>query len=147
MRRKGRVVRLPRSSRRKLWLGGLIGLALAACVAWPAQAQERRRGMDPEERLELLTEKLQLTEEQAAEIAPILSAHDEKRRELFEQRSSERGAMREQMEALRSQMDEELAAVLSADQMESLRELRAETRERFRKGRGGKRGGRPPSDG
>jgi Spy/CpxP family protein refolding chaperone len=123
---------------------------LVAICATPVEAQQqgkRQRGMDAETRMEMLKERLELTDTQVTALEPIFAAHDRKRRELFESRSQERQAMREQMEALRLEMDEELAAVLTDEQMKALAELREETRQRFRQeGRGGRRGP-PPSEG
>jgi Spy/CpxP family protein refolding chaperone len=149
MRKGAKTIRLPRSGRRRIWLSGLIGLALVAIVAAPAEAQQgkRQRGMDPEARMEKLKESLELTDEQIAALEPIFAAHDQKRRELFESRSAERQAMREQMNALRLEMDEDIGEILTEEQMKTYVEQREEMRQRFRQeGRGG-RGGPPPSEG
>ena len=149
MRKGVKTIRLPRSGRRRIWLSGLIGLALVAIVAAPAEAQQgkRQRGMDPEARMERLKESLELTDDQVAALEPILAAHDQKRRELFESRSAERQAMREQMNALRLEMDEDIGEILTEEQMKTYVEQREEMRQRFRQeGRGG-RGGPPPSEG
>ncbi len=146
MKKGAKTIRLPRSGRRRIWLSGLIGLALVAIVEAPAEAQQgkRQRGMDPEARMEKLKESLELTDEQIAALEPIFAAHDQKRRELFESRSAERQAMREQMEGLRLEMDEELAQVLTEEQKKTFVEQRAEMRQRFRQEG---RGGPPPSEG
>ncbi len=149
MRKGAKTIRLPRSGRRRIWLSGLIGLALVTIVAAPAEAQQgkRQRGMDPEARMEKLKESLELTDEQVAALDPIFAAHDQKRRELFESRSAERQAMREQMNALRLEMDEDIGEILTEEQMKTYVEQREEMRQRFRQeGRGG-RGGPPPSEG
>ncbi len=149
MRKGMKTIRLPRSGRRRIWLSGLIGLALIAIVAAPADAQQgkRQRGQDPEARMERLKESLELTDEQVAALEPIFAAHDQTRRELFESRSAERLAMREQMEALRLEMDEDVAEILTEEQMRTFLEQREEMRQRFRQeGRGGRRGP-PPSEG
>ena len=149
MKKGAKTIRLPRSGRRRIWLSGLIGLALVAIVAAPAEAQQgkRQRGMDPEARMEKLKESLELTDEQVVALEPIFAAHDQKRRELFESRSAERQAMREQMNALRLEMDEDIGEILTEEQMKTYVEQREEMRQRFRQeGRGG-RGGPPPSEG
>ncbi len=149
MRKGTKTIRLPRSGRRRIWLGGLMGLALVAIVAAPAEAQQgkRQRGMDPEARMERLKESLELTNDQVAQLEPIFAAHDQTRRELFESRSAERQAVREQMKALRLEMDEDIAEILTEEQMKTYLELREEMRQRFRQeGRGGRRGP-PPSEG
>jgi Spy/CpxP family protein refolding chaperone len=129
-------------------LGGSAGLAILAISAAPLHAQQqqhRQRGMDPEQRMQVLQEKLVLTDEQAVALEPIFAQHDEKRRELFESRSGERQAMREQMQALRGELDAGLAEVLTAEQMASFRGLREEKRQSRRQGQGKRRG--PPTDG
>lgn len=146
---------------RGILLNGLLGLALIAIVAAPAEAQQgkQQRGMDPEARMERLKESLDLDDAQVAALEPIFAAHDQKRSELIESHRAARQAMREQMESLRSQMDEEIAAILTETQMTSYLEQRAAMRARFREGRSqgpgrrgdrGKRSGRgepPPADG
>jgi Spy/CpxP family protein refolding chaperone len=121
MRKGAKTIRLPRSGRRRIWLSGLIGLALVTIVAAPAEAQQgkRQRGMDPEARMERLTESLELTDDQVAALEPIFAAHDQKRRELFESRNAERQAMREQMNALRLEMDEDVGEILTEEQMKT----------------------------
>jgi len=149
MRKGAKTIRLPSLGRRRIWLSGLIGLALVTIVAAPAEAQQgkRQRGMDPEARMERLKESLELTDEQVAALEPIFAAHDQKRHELFESRSAERQAMREQMNALRLEMDEDIGEILTEEQMKTYVEQREEMRQRFRQeGRGG-RGGPPPSEG
>lgn len=141
------TVRLPRVRHAKLVLRGLACLAMLAIAAAPAQAQQQRRQreMDPEQRMQMLQEKLSLTDEQVAALQPIFAEHDAQRRALFESVRDERQAMRDEMDAMRTELDEELASVLTPDQMTAFRELREENRQRFKQGRGKKRG--PPSDG
>ena len=142
-----RTVRLPRARHPKLVIKGVTCLAVLAIAAAPAQAQQQRRqrGMDPEQRMQMLQEKLALTDQQVVSLAPIFAQNDAQRRELFESRSGERQAMRDQMEALRAELDAELADVLTPEQMTSFQQLREEGRKRFRQGRAGRRG--PPTDG
>lgn len=122
---------------------GALTLVLASVA--PAQDQPpRQRGMDPAQRMERLKERLQLTEEQAAELEPIFAEHDRRRQDLFERQRAERQAMREQMEALRLEMDEEIARVLTEEQMREYSELREEMMRKFRQGRHGGRPSQPP---
>lgn len=148
MRKATKTIRLPRSGRPRIWLTGVIGLVLLAVVAAPAEAQQqRRRGLDPEARMEMLKEKLALTDDQVSALEPIFAAHDQKRHELFESQSAERQAMREQMNALWREMDEDLAAVLTEGQMQKYLEHREQRRQEFRQGQRGGRRGPPPSEG
>jgi len=149
MKQGTKTIRLPRSGRRRIWLTGLIGLALVAIVAAPAEAQQgkRQRGMDPEARMERLKQSLELTDDQVAALMPIFAAHDRNRSDLFESRSAERQAMREQMNAFRLEMDEDIGQVLTEEQMSTYLVQREEMRQRFRhEGRGSRRGP-PPSEG
>ncbi len=135
----------------RIMLAGVVGLAAVGALATPAQAQQRQRqrGMDPEQRMEMLKQELELTEDQVTAVETIFAEQDERRREIFESRSEDRRAMseqmREQMRALRGEMDRELAEVLTAEQMKKLQELREQMRQEFRQG-GGRRGP-PPSEG
>jgi Spy/CpxP family protein refolding chaperone len=132
-------------------LAGVVGLAAVGALVTPAQAQQRQRqrGMDPEQRMEMLKHELELTEDQVTAVETIFAEQDERRREIFESRSEDRRAMseqmREQMRALRGEMDRELAEVLTAEQMKKLQELREQMRQEYRQG-GGRRGP-PPSEG
>jgi Spy/CpxP family protein refolding chaperone len=132
-------------------LAGVVGLAAVGALVTPAQAQQRQRqrGMDPEQRMEMLKQELELTEDQVTAVETIFAEQDERRREIFESRSEDRRAMseqmREQMRALRGEMDRELAEVLTAEQMKKLQELREQMRQEYRQG-GGRRGP-PPSEG
>ncbi len=135
----------------RMMLAGVVGLAAVGALATPAQAQQRQRqrGMDPEQRMEMLKQELELTEDQVTAVETIFAEQDERRREIFESRSEDRRSMseqmREQMRALRGEMDRELAEVLTAEQMKKLQELREQMRQEFRQG-GGRRGP-PPSEG
>ncbi len=149
MKQGTKTIRLPRSGRRRIWLTGLIGLALVAIVAAPAEAQQgkRQRGMDPEARMERLQQSLELADDQVAALEPIFAAHDQKRLELVESHHAVRQAMREQMDALRLEMDEEIGQVLTEEQMKTYLEQREEMRQRFRQEGRGARRGPPPSEG
>jgi Spy/CpxP family protein refolding chaperone len=126
-----------------------VTLALAGLAA-PALAQQgppQGRGMPSvDERLTQMTEQLQLTEEQATKVRPILQKQDLQRQELFEKYGGDRETMRAEMRKLIEQGDEELAGVLTEQQMKKHVEQR---QQRMRQGRpGGRQGGRaggPPN--
>ena len=149
MKKGMKTIRLPRSGKRRNWASGLIGLALVAIVAAPAEAQQgkRQRGMDPEARMERLQQSIELADDQVAALEPIFAAHDQKRLELVESHSAVRQAMREQMDALRLEMDEEIGQVLTEEQMKTYLEQREEMRQRFRQEGRGARRAPPPSEG
>ncbi len=131
----------------RIMLAGVVGLAAVGALTTPARAQQeqRQRGRDLEQRMEMLKQELELTEDQVTAVETIFAEQDERRRELFEGRSEDRRAMREQMRAFQGEMDKELAEVLTAEQMKKLQELREQRRQQFRQG-GGRRGP-PPTEG
>lgn len=131
----------------RIMLAGVVGLAAVGALTTPARAQQeqRQRGRDLEQRMEMLKQELELTEDQVTAVETIFAEQDERRRELFEGRSEDRRAMREQMGAFQGEMDKELAEVLTAEQMKKLQELREQRRQQFRQG-GGRRGP-PPTEG
>ncbi|CAN5787999.1 hypothetical protein BH20GEM1_BH20GEM1_10610 [soil metagenome] len=103
------------------WIGILAGV-IALAVATPALAQEQdvRRGHDPEKRIEMLEEKLDLTEEQVAQVRAIFAEQGEKLRALKE--SEDRDGFR----ALHEETHARLAAVLDEAQRQKFEELREE---------------------
>jgi protein CpxP len=103
------------------WIGILAGV-IALAVASPAVAQEQgvRRGHDPEKRIEMLQEKLDLTDQQVAEVRAIFAEQGEKLRALKESED------REGFRALHEETHERLAAVLDDEQRQKLEALREE---------------------
>lgn len=127
------------SSRR--WLAFAI-TAGAIVMASPLQAQQQRgpggrgmgAGMGPnlDEQMELLTERLELTDEQAVSVRGILEAQAEKRSEAMQamRGQGDRETMRSTMMALEEETSELLSEVLSEDQMKTYREVLEEMRPR-----------------
>jgi Spy/CpxP family protein refolding chaperone len=109
-------------------VAGMIALAVAS----PALAQEHgvRRGHDPEKRIEMLQEKLDLTEEQVAQVRAIFSEQGEKLRALKESED------REGFRALHEETHSRLVALLDEAQRQKLEELR-ERHEEHRREHGG----------
>lgn len=103
------------------WIGILAGV-IALAVATPALAQEQgvRRGHDPEKRIEMLEEKLDLTEEQVAQVRAIFAEQAEKHRALRE------SADREGFRALHEETHGRLVAELDDAQREKLEALHEE---------------------
>lgn len=101
------------------WTGIAAGL-MALAVASPALAQDAsaRPGHDPEKRIERLTEALDLTDAQIAEIRSIFAEQAEKRQEL------KAGGDREAMRAHMRQTHERMVSVLTEEQREKLGTLR-----------------------
>lgn len=122
------------------WTGIAAGL-VALAVASPALAQDAsaRPGHDPEKQIERLTEALDLTDAQIAEIRSIFAEQAEKRQEL--KASGDREAMRAHMR----QTHERMVSVLTEEQREKLGSLREHRGEKHRKHDGDHP--RPPRDG
>lgn len=95
-----------------------------------------------------MIEKLDLTDEQADRVIPILRKSNHRRRKLLEDaRQGGRGAMqsaRSQLETIDGETEEQLESILTEEQMKKykkiLEEQRQERRERMREQRGGRNG-------
>lgn len=119
----------------------MLKLALSAFlflfILIGAQAQPPAGGdrpmMDPVKRAEqqtaMMTEKLSLSEAQAAKIKEINLKYAEKSKVLRETNTSgDWTAMRDQMTALRTEQDAELKTMLTSDQWATWEKVRAEQR-------------------
>jgi Spy/CpxP family protein refolding chaperone len=112
----------------------------------PSQEQQR---MDPAQRVErqvsMLTERLQLTPEQAGQVRAILTREQEQMRAQMEQRGPQSGqnreAVMERMRALREHTDQQISAALTEQQRAAYQALREETGNQ----RGGRNGIRQPA--
>ena len=84
-----------------------------------------------------MTDRLQLSDEQAEQIRPIIEDQVTKRSELFqkyrEQSRESRGQMRSEMRTLIEETDKQLEPILSDDQMAELKRMREERHQRMRK--------------
>lgn len=127
------------------------GTVLAADL--DAQQQRQRPGVeqqqrDPAQRIEqrvsLLTERLQLTPQQAQQVRTILTREHEQfqalRSSATGQESQDRQAARERIRAVREASEQQINAVLTPQQRTSYEALRQE----FQNRRGGERGERKP---
>lgn len=117
-------------------LNALLAILAVALTSTPAWAQQGgfggRRMLSPDERLAQLTEQLDLTDEQAAQMKPIIDAQSKKQQELFESAGGDRATMRAEMTKLMEETDKQYAEVLTEEQMSKYREMR---QERMRQGR------------
>ena len=126
-------------------------LILLAAPAWSQEPPERernrgRRGYggppDMDQVMERLTQDLELSEEQATEVRPILEEQREKMQALRDEfgppgDETDRDAMRERVREIAEETDEQLAQVLDETQMEEYRKIRHhQMRGRRRGGRG-----------
>ena len=96
----------------------MIILSISSAFAQPAS----RMQMDPAERVEqmlaAIDEHVDITDEQADQLRPILLEESEQRREVSEQLGrSNREAMRAAVEALRAETNERVREILTEEQM------------------------------
>lgn len=117
---------------------GALALVTLAFTATTLQAQGRRGGGPGpriDEQIEGLTERLELTNEQADKIKGVLETQGEKRRKLFQGRAQEmvrdRRAMRAGIMEMQEEMNVILSEILAEDQMvkyEAILEARRQRR-------------------
>jgi Spy/CpxP family protein refolding chaperone len=131
-----------------------FGAALAAALVLAPQAgaqseqqgrpdrRERGERMDPQQRLErrvgMLTERLQLSNQQATQIRQILTQEQSQMQALWQKAEggASRESLRPEIQAIRQRTDQQIEGVLTEQQRATYRELR----ESMRKERGGRRG-------
>lgn len=110
----------------------LFALGLAATPVLAQQGPGGRQMLSPDERLAQLTEQLDLTDEQATQMKPIIEEQSKKQQELFQNAGGDRATMRAEMTKLMEDTDKQYAEVLTEEQMNKYREMR---QERMRQGR------------
>src|SRR5580765_8324848 len=96
-------------------LSVMTGLALGGLVAFSnmATAQDQkqgggRKGPSVEQRMERMTEKLKLTDEQKPKVKAVLEESQKKRQELFSDSSVPREDRREKMKGIMDNEDKKL---------------------------------------
>jgi Spy/CpxP family protein refolding chaperone len=92
-------------------------------------------------RLRALSRKLELTGDQEERIAAVFQKQRTLHREAMESMFAECG---EDVRALRTELDANIRAVLTPEQQAGFDEITAHHRERWLRGRGGRKGHRPP---
>jgi Spy/CpxP family protein refolding chaperone len=98
-----------------------------------------KKGMhkDPEQVIERLRTRLDLTEEQAVQAGPIIKESIDKRRAVFEKYREQglkvKQAMRSEMQVIGDVTHAELATILSDEQIEELNAMKEEKRARIEK--------------
>jgi hypothetical protein len=140
----------------KLAFGAVLaaGLALAPQAGAQSEQQGRpdRRGrgerMDPaqriERRLSMLTERLQLSEQQASQVRQILTQEQTQLQALWQkaQAGADRESLRPEMQSIRQRTEQQIDGVLTEQQRATYRELREQMRkEREQRGDGRRPGG------
>jgi hypothetical protein len=120
-----------------LFAGAAMALTLMSVPSLAQRGEGRKGGGDPQKMMdrhvEHLTKRLELSNDQAATLRPII---EENHKKMMELRKSGERPTREQMETMRTEFNGKLATVLNADQMKKYEEMQKEMR-----GRMGKRGG------
>jgi len=113
---------------------------MVACLVFiqTASAQDRGRpgkAPSPERVMAKLTERLNLTEEQKAQMQPVIQDDMDKHREVMvkarEQEIKDREAVKAQFEAIDKETDAKLATILSAEQLKEFQKMREERRARM----------------
>jgi len=110
----------------------LFALVLVSTPALAQQGPGGRRMLSSDERLAQLTEQLDLTDEQAKQMKPIIEEQSKKQQEIFDSASGDRETMRAEMMNLMEETDEQYAEVLTEEQMNTYRKMR---QQRMRQGR------------
>jgi len=95
--------------------------------------------MDPERRTKMLTERLGLSDAQAAQVKAVFEDERTKGQALMADQTGDRESMRPKMEAIRKDSETRIAAILTPDQKAKWEELRAQQQRR-----GPPPGGTPP---
>jgi len=126
---------------------GLVVAAAPARAQQPPARESRMQRVDPEQRVERrvqqLSARLQLTEEQVGRVREVLRKEVEERQALLEEmgsrrdqprdsatRAENRAALREALLRISERTDRELEQVLDSTQLERYRALQREMRER-----------------
>ena len=129
-----------------LFLAGIAASVLLLTTVFTLQPFSAEAGgrfgpsRSPEEIVERLKDRLDLTEEQVEAIRPIIEEKVQMRNELREEYGTDRRAIRTEMQELKRSTELKLGDVLTEEQMEKYQELRQERREQMQRGK--KRGGR-----
>ncbi|GJL52025.1 periplasmic heavy metal sensor [Candidatus Nitrospira salsa] len=105
----------------------LVSGVLVAAPGW-AGDKGKHHGHDPEKKLQKLTKKLELTEEQQAKVKPIL-----------EQKHQQLQALHKQMKEIRMNARAQIEAELTPEQVGKLKELR-DKHKQCKEGKKGKHG-------
>jgi Spy/CpxP family protein refolding chaperone len=129
-------------------LGGVLTLGMAASTAFaqenaaqPGQAEHGRGRMDAEGQLKHLTEALNLTTDQQAQIKPILAARDQQRQQIFADQSLAEADRHSKMKAMQEATRGKIEAVLTDTQKQKFEAMQ----ERMHQHRGGEQGGAAPA--
>ncbi len=125
---------------RKLLTFAITVILLSAINLYAQPKGGRGKGLDMEKRLEELTEKLSLTDDQAASIKTILEDMDSEMKVMFENGRPDR----DKMDELRTETGKKIMKILTEEQQVKYKELLEERESRMKRaGHGSERPGRP----
>jgi Spy/CpxP family protein refolding chaperone len=97
-----------------------------------AMGGHARGAMTPESRLKMLTEKLDLTEDQQAKLKPILEDESQQAKALHEDTSLAPADRRAKMKELHASSTEKINAVLTPDQQTKWKQMQQEMMEKHK---------------
>jgi Spy/CpxP family protein refolding chaperone len=128
----------------KLAFGAVLAAGLVLAPQAGAQSEQQGRPdrpgrgerMDPAQRIErrvsMLTERLQLSQQQATQVRAILTQEQSQVKALRDkaQGSADRESMRSEMQSIRQRTEQQIDGVLSAQQRVTYTQLRQEMQKR-----------------
>lgn len=117
-------------------VNGALAMGLAA-ASIPARAQDQetqsagaRQKMSPDDVVQRLGEKLNLSDDQKAQIKPIIADRQQKMEALRSNTSLRRGQKGRQMKSIMKDSDQKINAILTPDQQKQYAELKQQMKER-----------------
>jgi Spy/CpxP family protein refolding chaperone len=103
-----------------------------------------QRGFDVNQRVQMLKERLTLSDEQTAKVTEIMNGSMKEMQALREKNGEDRDAMRAGMRKIQQKNDKKIEALLDPDQKKEFAKLREEQRQRMQERMQGGPGGGPP---
>ena len=120
----------------------IVGQTSHALQAAPAAQEHGAMGgpamgaMTPESRLKMLTEKLNLTEDQQAKVKPILEDEAKQKKALHDDTSLAPADQQAKMKELHESSTEKINAVLTPDQQAKWKQMKQEMMEKHKEMKG-----------
>ncbi|MFZ0864524.1 MAG: hypothetical protein ABR881_30145 [Candidatus Sulfotelmatobacter sp.] len=117
----------------------IVGQTSQALQAAPAAQEHGAMGgpaMTPESRLKMLTEKLNLTEDQQAKLKPVLEDESKQMKALHDDTSLAPADKRAKMKELHESSTEKINAVLTPDQQAKWKQMKQEMMEKHKEMKG-----------
>lgn len=128
-------------------VNGALAIGLAAATI-PARAQEQdtqqagaRQMPSPDDVVQRLGQKLNLSDDQKAQIKPIIADRQQKMQALRSDTSLRRGQKGQQMKSIMEDSDKKINAILTPDQQKQYAQLEQQMKERRQSRRQNRNGG------